>query len=313
MTLTISIVSYNNNNYLLPCLKSIYDNCKSVDYEIIVVAYMFSKENLSILKNKYTSIKIIESNDIRGFSENHNMAIREAKGEYVLILNDDTYFDDDSIGKLVVTISSNRNIAVVNPLIFWPDGNIQYNGRTSKGLTLFSYIAWELRIRLKDKNVNQHIYSSYNISGACFLIRRIIFNEFNNFDEDYFFCPEDADLSKKLSKSKYSVITNSEARVYHHFSATANKFLIIITTVTKQGIYLYFRKNYGYLYEGIVRIFTFIIAILKFLILSFQKRDDKVKNNIKASLYTLKYSFSGIHPKELFVLLLNKFNLNIKK
>ena len=81
---SIIIVCMNNLSNLIPCLDSI-KKYTSLSYETIVVAYMFSPENLSYIKQNYPWIKIIESKEIRGFSENNNLAIKIAKGKYCFI------------------------------------------------------------------------------------------------------------------------------------------------------------------------------------------------------------------------------------
>jgi hypothetical protein len=53
----------------------------STTYEIWVVAYLFSPENLAKLRAAYPEANIVESNEIRGFSENNNLALRQANGD----------------------------------------------------------------------------------------------------------------------------------------------------------------------------------------------------------------------------------------
>lgn len=61
-----------------------------MSYECFVVAYLFSKENLEKVKHDFPWVKFIENNEIRGFSENNNLALRQAKGKYCFVQNDDT-------------------------------------------------------------------------------------------------------------------------------------------------------------------------------------------------------------------------------
>ena len=86
---SIVIVSMNNLKVLQPCLDSIrkYTLCS---YELFVVAYLYNENNLKLLKEEYPWITIIESNEIRGFAENNNLALRKASGKYCFVVNDNT-------------------------------------------------------------------------------------------------------------------------------------------------------------------------------------------------------------------------------
>lgn len=57
-----------------------------MSYETLVVAYLFSKENLEKVKHDFPWVTFIESNEIRGFSENNNLALRQAKGKFCFVL-----------------------------------------------------------------------------------------------------------------------------------------------------------------------------------------------------------------------------------
>lgn len=124
---SVVIVCMNNYGQLKACLDSIH-NHTSVNIEVLVVAYMFSQENLERLQTEYTWVKIILSNELRGFSANNNLAFKKMKGEYCFVLNDDTYFNTPVIDELAKTLESHKEIALVSPQILRPDGTVQYSG-----------------------------------------------------------------------------------------------------------------------------------------------------------------------------------------
>ena len=126
---SIVIVCMNNLKNLYPCLESI-KKYTTVSYETLVVAYLFSKENLEKVKNDFPWVTLIESNEIRGFSENNNLALRQAKGKYCFVLNDDTEMKMDVIGRLVDTIKSlPSQVAIVSPKILLGKNNVPMTGK----------------------------------------------------------------------------------------------------------------------------------------------------------------------------------------
>ena len=97
MEVSIVIVCMNRPDYLYPCLESIRAHT-SVSYEVWVVAYRFSPENMAALRADWPSVRIVENNALSGFSENNNLALRQVQGRYCFIVNDDTLKNPGFIG-----------------------------------------------------------------------------------------------------------------------------------------------------------------------------------------------------------------------
>ena len=141
---SIVIVCMNNLKNLYPCLESI-KKYTTVSYETLVVAYLFSKENLEKVKKDFPWVTFIESNEIRGFSENNNLALRQAKGKYCFVLNDDTFMDIPVIDRLVDSIEKQpSDVAIMSPKGLFPDGSLQSCGRPIH--SFWTYIAGMLRL-----------------------------------------------------------------------------------------------------------------------------------------------------------------------
>lgn len=234
---SIVIVCMNNLRNLYPCLNSIKLYTK-LSYEVLVVAYLFSPENLAKIKKDFSWIKIIVSNEIRGFSENNNLALRQAKGKYCFVVNDDTEMKMPVIDELVKTIETlPENVAVVSPVTKYPNGNVQFCGRPYKNWQ--TIIKQDLHLFNEKKD---HVYSnkkgvfkSYNIIGAAFLIKTETFRNVGWFDEYYFFSPEDIALSTKLNKMGYSCYVNADVFLIHYEGMTG-KSLSMIQTATRPAM-----------------------------------------------------------------------------
>ena len=214
----------NNYKQLKNCLDSIKQYTNEVSYEVLLVAYFFSNENLHKLRTEYPWIKVIISNDIRGFSANNNLALHQAKGEYCFVLNDDTYFNTPVIDELVKTMKENPNITLLSPQILRPDNSIQYSG-----IPPITWIDWIMILfKLKKERVDKSgkyiqekgLFQTYNILGAAFLIKTEIFKQLGFFDERYFFGPEDKALSTLMNKKGYTCYVNADIKLFHLGGAT---------------------------------------------------------------------------------------------
>lgn len=229
---SVVIVCMNNLRNLYPCLKSLKYNT-TISYECFVVAYLFSDDNLKAVKHDFPWVIIIESNEIRGFSENNNLALQYVSGQYCFILNDDTEMRMPVIDLLVQDIKELPNqVAVVSPRFVAPDGVTQVCGRPP--FTWYTHIfdIFHVSCNSYKRWIDKiGLFQSYNILGAGFLIKTSIFRKVGLFDEQYFFCPEDIALSTLLNHSGYECWVDSNIELIHK-EGMSSRSLSMIQTAT---------------------------------------------------------------------------------
>lgn len=297
---SIIIICMNKLNNLYSCLDCI-KNLTSISFETIVVAYLFTKENLEKLRNDYPWIKIIESNEIRGFAENNNLAIKQAQGKFLLISNDDIEFKMPVIDKLVNCFNKVPNAAIISPVILNTDGSIQNSGKAQYGI--WDYLLHTSGIRhFSTKNKNSRycyqkgIFKTFNISGAFFMIKNEIMKELGYFDEKYFFCPEDIALSTLANEKGYSIYVDSSLDVYHHHGKTSSSIKEATMPAMEKGNLIFFTHNNKILYFFTGTI-VFFIYLIKFLF----AKTKKSPIMCKASLNVMRSIFTYNTPKEIFI------------
>lgn len=307
---SIVIVCMNNLKNLYPCLNSIR-KYTTVSYETFVVAYLFSKENLERVKKDFPWVTIIESNEFRGFSENNNLALKQAIGNFCFVVNDDTIIEEDVIGKLVNCFHNinDEYKAIVSPVLLNPDHSIQVCGRPpfmAKEYVLSLFHLWSEKNN-GGKYVNQNgVFKTFNIIGAAFLGKTDILRKFNFFDEYYYFCPEDIALSTSLNNAGYHCYVDSDAKIIHYGGGSGNKNISKVKMATmpageKGSLRFFSRGNIlKYFLLGIVII---LISSIKCVYYKFKSRCPmdsyyiiyKANKNVVCSL------LSSLTPKEIFV------------
>lgn len=311
---SVVIVCMNNLNNLYPCLDSIKKYTTNVSYEVFVVAYLFTKENLESLKRDYSWVKIIESNEIRGFSENNNLALKQAKGEYCFVLNDDTEMQMPVLDQLVSDIRNlPNNVAIISPVPILPNGDVQFCGRPPH--KWYTYILTTLKC-YDEKNTKRFcnkngIFKSYDIIGAAFLIKTELFEKVRWFNEYYFFSPEDLALSTHLNKLGYECWVDADARIKHYEGMTGkNKrhpSMVQAATMpaTAKGLaYFYANETTSGLWYNLFRLWLFVESFIFYLYYGF--RSILNKHNKSFSILSigkkrvLQTIFGNKTPKELF-------------
>lgn len=309
MEVSVIIVSMNNYEVLGRCLDSIRAHT-SAAYEIFVVAYLFVPENLRRLKQNYPWVQIIESNEIRGFSANNNLALRKATGKYCFVLNDDTKIESDVITGLLATFDLlPSETAVVSPKLLYADHSPQYCGRPKinwRTYILSQFGLWHEKTVKSPYTNRTGIFRTYNLSGAAFMIKTHIFKQLGFFDEYYFFCPEDIALSTTLNKRGYLCYVNASTELIHYEGASGGERISQIKTATmpagEKGTIRFLAGSSAVSYI-LLTCFTCIMASLRSLKYRLKSKApgdnasiiSKANRNVAAALLTKKT------PKEIFV------------
>ncbi len=135
---SIIILNYNTFQLTCNCIESVIQFTQQVSYEIIVVDNLSTECDANLFKQKFPSINLIKSNENGGFAKGNNLGIAQAKGEFILLLNSDTYLIEDAISNTINYYKQNNCNGVIGCKMIYPNGNIQHTARK------FRSISWEL-------------------------------------------------------------------------------------------------------------------------------------------------------------------------
>lgn len=311
MSVSIIIVCMNNLKNLYPCLRSIHTYTK-IDFEVLVVTYRFSEENLNSLLRDFSWVKIIESVEIRGFSENNNLALRQAKGEFCFVLNDDTYFDAPVIDELYYSMIENPDVDIMSPNLYYPDGREQFLGRpklNARKFILSTLKLWgeeQMRSKYHQKT---GIYDIYNISGAAFMIKTSVFKALGWFDERFFFSPEDIALSTLAKRKGHRVCQNANVKITHIASATSSPISAATLPASFKGHLMFYSdfNKFKYYLLCLIEAPLILTKYCVYKILSWITHSDTHKIYAKAEYNTLMSIWNEDTPKDIFT----KFYTNL--
>lgn len=223
----IVILNYNNPDYTIKCLESVY-NLKYDNYGVIVVDNASDDcsvdciENWMILNNKQTVILRAEKN--RGYSGGNNIGIRWALAQndcdYVWILNNDTEVDSHSL-KEMVKREQDTGAGGVGCVVCYYDerDKVQLVGNT---LDLESFTLRGVGTNLSVNNIKPGMYV-YTLSGPSFIMSKKLIDDVGELDETYFLYCEELELAEKARRKGYKFTYAEKSIVYHKESASARK------------------------------------------------------------------------------------------
>lgn len=192
-----------------------------VPFEILCVDNGSSAENLRDLLDCEVDMRFLEFPENKGFGEANNLAASEARGEFLLFLNNDAFLRPAAIREMLQSFNNAMDCGAAGAVLRWPDGRIQEAGCSLReDGTAHRHGRDEPRFRPDSLLRFQPV--DY-VSGACLLIRRQVFLEIGGFDPVY--SPayyEDTELCMRLRDKGKSVYLASRAECYHIENATSH-------------------------------------------------------------------------------------------
>ena len=255
-TISIIIVNWNSKDFLRKCLTSFFTHCRSVPAEIIVVDGASFDGCGEMLASEFPSVVFIQSPDNVGFARANNLGARSAQGKYLLLLNPDTLFSEDSIQIMLDGLESLPQAGAVGCRLLNADGTLQTTSIMTFPTILNQVFDSEyLRSRFRDWKLwgvaalyaqPQRAAEVEVISGACIFIRREVFEKVGGFSEQYFMYSEDVDLCRKIQQAGQPAYYHPGTSLIHYGGGSSDQAVSNFSTVMmRYSTCLYLQLNHG--------------------------------------------------------------------
>jgi hypothetical protein len=252
----LSIITINYNG-----LKDSCDLIDSIpfnnDMEVIVVDNASKQDEASVISEKYPQIKVIRSQQNLGFAGGNNLGIKEAKGKYIFLINNDTYFKDFNIDLLIERLESSERIGIVCPKLrfAWGSNPIQFAGYTP----LSNITVRNKAIGFSEEDNGQYdtAHTTPYAHGAAMLIKRKAIDKVGLMPECFFLYYEEIDWSMLFTRAGYEIWYDPACTVYHKESQTTGQNSPLRTYYITRNRLLLVKRNY----KGINKYLSYIYLI----------------------------------------------------
>lgn len=254
MDVTIIFVNYKTKDLTINAIKSVYEKTQGIDFEIFVVDNNSQDGSIEAIENEFPNINIIKNSINVGFGPANNLAIKQARGKYILCLNTDTLLINNAI-KIMFDFmekEENQNIGVC--------GGVLYNANMlpvncGGNLPTIKEIFWKLGLRnlFKKRYLKYTLTLTINdlkndfnigyITGADIFFRKSVLDKVGLFDEKFFMYYEETDLCKRIRDKNYNIKIVKDAKIIH-LEGQSNKNIIARKKEIKKSEFYYFKKHY---------------------------------------------------------------------
>jgi len=269
MKLSIVIVNYNVKHFLHQCLTSVFNALKKTEAEVWVVDNNSVDGSNEMVKELFPKVKLVANKDNVGFSKANNQAIRESKGEYVLLLNPDTIVEETTFEKIVNFMDKHPNAGGLGVNMI--DGKGHFLPESKRGIPTPEVAFYKMfgltNIFPKSKKFAKYYVGHLDknetnkveiLSGAFMLLRKTVLDEIGLLDEDFFMYGEDIDLSYRILKAGYDNYYFADTTIVHYKGESTKKGSLNYVYVFYNAMIIFAKKHFA---QNNAKLFMFLIKI----------------------------------------------------
>ena len=262
LKLSVIIVNYNVKYYLDQCIRSVLRALEEMNTpaEIIVVDNHSADGSVDYLEQRYPQklfpmVRFVRSAHNLGFARANNIAIRQSRGEYVLLLNPDTIVGEDALKASVDFMDAHEDAGAVGVRMLGAQGRRAMESRRGLPTPMVSFFKM---LGFCNRWPHHRLFGKYYmgylpwdepcqievVSGAYCMLRRKALDEVGLLDEDFFMYGEDIDLSYRVLKGGYHNYY-LPVDILHYKGESTQKSSFRYVHVFYEAMLIFFRKHYS--------------------------------------------------------------------
>lgn len=262
LKLSVIIVNYNVKYYLDQCIRSVLRAfvLMHTPAEIIVVDNHSADGSVDYLEQRYPQmlypmVRFVRSAHNLGFARANNIAIRQSRGEYVLLLNPDTIVGEDALKASVDFMDAHEDAGAVGVRMLGAQGRRAMESRRGLPTPMVSFFKM---LGFCNRWPHHRLFGKYYmgylpwdepcqievVSGAYCMLRRKALDEVGLLDEDFFMYGEDIDLSYRVLKGGYHNYY-LPVDILHYKGESTQKSSFRYVHVFYEAMLIFFRKHYS--------------------------------------------------------------------
>lgn len=243
--LQVSFITICYNGFKDTCelIESLQTHIHSVSYEIIVVDNASRENEAARIKKQYPFVITLRSEINSGFSGGNNLGIKIAKGQYIFLINNDTYVESDGFHYLIERLESKNSIGAVSPKIrfaFTPQ-NIQFAGFTPlSAITIRNEV---VGFGCPDDGTFDTPHTTPYLHGAALMVKREVIEKVGEMPEIFFLYYEELDWCTRMTDAGYELWYEPRCTIFHKESQSTGQFSKLRIFYMTRNRLLYTRRN----------------------------------------------------------------------
>jgi GT2 family glycosyltransferase len=252
-SVSIVIVVWNAQKYVLECLDSLREHCTKVCAEVIVVDNASTDGTPALVEEMFPEFKLIRNRENLGFATANNIGIAQCSGEYICLVNSDVKFLDDCISPMVDYISKNPGVGMLGPKMLSVNGSVRRS--TMRFPTVWNSFCRAIGIDSLFKGSRLFggmMMSDFDhqttgpvevLNGWFLLLRRRAIERVGLLDAQFFMYGEDVDWCYRFRQGGEQVVFFAEAGAIHYGGASSANAPVRFYLEMYRATWQYWRKH----------------------------------------------------------------------
>lgn len=262
MDLSILIVHYNTPGLLRQTLKGIRRAAPALSFEVVVVDNNPASRVKDKVLAEFPRVKVVVAERNLGFGGGMNLALKEARGRYLLVFNPDIVVTPGSLEELVRFMDASPGVGMCGPQLRHPDGSVQHScfRFMEPEVILWRRLPLARRFARARAVLDRYVMAEWDHSdtrevdyllGAAMCVRREAYADVGGFDPRFFVYFEDQDWCRRFREAGWKVVYHPKASLIHyHRRETAEgslwqQLMNPLTRVQLRSAIYYYRKWKG--------------------------------------------------------------------
>jgi len=275
---SVIIVNYNVRDFLHQSLLSIQKALKGIHSEIFVIDNASDDGSAEMVRRRFPRVQLIANNANLGFAKANNIALKKARGKFLLLINPDTIVQEDTIRVMVEFLQNHPEVGLAGCKILNPDGSFQPACRRGfpTPWVAFAKIFGLSRIFPKTK-----LFGKYNltylsteetypvdaVSGSFMMVRKEIFEQVGGLDESYFMYGEDLDWCYRIRQAGWRIFYVHSTQIIHYKGESTRRSSLDEIRTFYDAMHLFVEKHFqsSRLFKIILRLSIGTVSFAAFI------------------------------------------------
>jgi len=221
---SILVLNWNGEKVIRQSLNSV-KRLRYPNKEKIVIDNNSTDRSIEIIQKEFPDFQLLRNDKNLGFAAGMNAGIKKAKGDFLLLFNNDAVADPRSLSTLVETAMSNYSIGLVGGMILFykPDDVIWSLGGMFDPLTGTIWSEGLGQILSTKVRSSKAIFDIDYLSGCVLLLKREVIDKIGLFDEGFFLNGDDIDFCLRARRAGYQCVLDPSALIWHSGSHSLKK------------------------------------------------------------------------------------------
>lgn len=225
---SILIPNYNLKDTLKTCVDSLYNVNTYKNFEIVIVENNSTDKDIfeyyEELQKKHDNVKVVTYQGEFNYSKINNFGMKYTKGDYVLLLNNDTEVIEPTAIAEMLGCCLRKEVGAVGAKLLYEDDTVQHAGVVVGFGGYAGHVFTDIDKDDPGILMRPRINCNYSaVTAACMMVKKSVFNEVNGFDEQFEVACNDVDLCLKFREKGYLIVYNAFA-LWHHYESKSRGY-----------------------------------------------------------------------------------------